>query len=836
MSIFKEYYRFGVLIQQVGKKRSSVKEKLILKIEGMTCASCANTVEKSLNSSAKVDLASVDFASKRAIVVPRNGSTRSEIIDIVEATGFNVLENNNGEYKEVELHIEGMSCASCASNVEKTLKVVPGVQDVNVSLANKSVSFKYSIDVKLKELKKRVKQSGYNLLVTEDETTEPGSLYIKELKSRVILGWLFILPLTLKMIVEMLLGSYIGTPQIAYILDLVFAFPVIFIIGFPVLKSTFMALRSRNYNMDSLIGLGTLAAYFTGILKLAGSQVESFVFVGAMIMGIHFIGNYLKERATGKASKAIKQLLGLGAKYAVLIDANGKEIKVPVGSLDVGNVVVVKPGEKIPVDGEVVEGVSTVDESIATGESIPVNKKAGDKVIGATINHTGYLKVKVDKTGDETFLAQIVKMVEEAQGSKVPVQAFADKVTAIFVPAILLLSIATFIFWIVFPGFTGSFLEMMSDYFPWISADKSVLGLAVFAFVATLVIACPCALGLATPTALMVGMGKGATSGIMIRNGEAIQVSRKIDTVVLDKTGTLTIGKPQLIDFKTQLPKERFIQLASSIENLSEHPIAYAITDYAKKLKVDYEPIRDFQIFTGQGIEAELDSCKMHLGNMRFFIDQNIDFEEYMTQIEVYQDSGYTVVLIACDLKCVGVIAVSDTVKSDSAEAVDQLIQMGIKVIMLTGDNPKSARVIANQVGIETLFADLLPQDKITVIKTLQSKGNTVAMVGDGINDAPALKQADVGIAIGSGTDIAIESASIILIGGSLKGVCKSIKLSKATFKKIQDNLFWAFFYNVIMIPVAIMGLLHPTIAEAAMALSSVSVVANSLRLKNEEL
>ncbi|MBI9034650.1 MAG: copper-translocating P-type ATPase [Bacteroidales bacterium] len=736
----------------------------------------------------------------------------------------------------IVFQIEGMSCVSCAQNVEKVLNEYSEISDVRISILNKTVSFKLTEDVDLSLLQKKVENIGCSIHLSNSSHKISNLDFIKVLKRRMMLGWAISLPLSLKMMGERFFGWYIGSENIAFTIDFILAALVIFVIGFPVLRSTYYALVRRNYNMDSLIGIGTMGAFSTGLLRLFGIEVESFVVIGALIISIHFVGNYLKEIASGHASATIKQLLELGAKQARVINKQGLMQDVPIKDLLVGQIILVEPGEAIPIDGVVIEGISAVDETIFTGESILIGKKCGDTVIGATINQFGLLKIRVDKTVDDTFLARIVRMIEDAQDSKIPVQAFADKATVFFVPAILILALLTFVFWITSPVFAIDLLEFLSYYFPWVSLDKSIFGVAVFASIATLVIACPCALGLAAPTALMVGIGKGVKAGIFFRNGETIQIAQKIDTVVLDKTGTLTTGKPQVVDYITHLDRTDFMQLAASVESLSDHPIAKSIVSYVRKKKIVPNKVDDFKIITGQGIEANINGCQVHLGNIRFFIEQQIDFGGYIMQVDAFQEMGYTVILLACDFKCVGIIAVHDTLKNDSIEAVKSLKELGIKVVMLTGDNEKSAKIIGGQVHVETIFADLKPEDKLNIIKTYQAKGNVIAMVGDGISDSEALEQADIGIAIGSGIEITNKSASITLVGESLMGVLKSINLSKATFSKIQNNLFWAFFYNVIFIPFAILGLLHPIIAEIAMALSAVTVIANSLRLKKLEL
>jgi Cu+-exporting ATPase len=742
------------------------------------------------------------------------------------------------EYREenAEYLVEGMSCSSCALTVENTLKHIPGVKNAFVSFATKKaeVTFvKGKADTSL--FKKRVKQAGYSLEEIKDKS-EQELAHLQSEKKRLVWAWLITIPLILKMIGEMFFNFIIGGNQIALILDLLLVFPVIFIIGFPVIKATIFSIRRLSFNMDSLIGIGTLAAYSTGILKLAGLDIENFVAVGAMIMTINLIGNYLKELASGRASQAIKQLLELGAKNAHLLLEDGTFADVPVNNLQVGSVVLIKPGEKVPVDGEIIEGHSSINEAMVTGESLPKDKSVGDKVIGATVNGEGVLRVKITKTGKDTFLAQIIAMVERAQSTKIPIQAFADKVTSVFVPVLLFIALGTFLFWFLFPETGRSILSLFGNLFPWLKPDTGVISMALFAAIATLVIACPCALALATPTALMVGMGKGATKGILIRNGQAIQTAQKIDTVVFDKTGTITMGKPSVVAYKSLYDADSFLIIAGSLENLSEHPLAKAIVNFTEQQDNAFIKPTNFNAKAGKGITAYLDQKEYFAGSKKYFKELGISFTSLEREIKHYEDLGYTTILFAENKTAIGVMAIADELKPDSVTVIQKLHALGVHTVMLTGDNQRAAQTIARSIHMDTVYAELLPQDKIAIIRQLQAQGKIVAMVGDGINDAPALKQAQVGMAIGTGTDIAMEAADITLVGSSLEGVLKAIKLSKATFKKIRQNLFWAFFYNVIAIPLAVLGLLHPLIAETAMALSSINVVSNSLRLKRVRL
>lgn len=737
------------------------------------------------------------------------------------------------------LDITGMSCTSCSSNIEKALSGLSNVKTANVSFTSKKVYLDVFDNIELEAVISTVKNLGYDAAVETDEPAVDDDRELDHLKrerKRLISAWAITIPVTLKMLGEMIFGFFPGGKTLALYIDLAAALPVIFIIGFPVIRSTFYAVKSFSFNMDSLIGIGTIAAYSTGILRLFGMDIENFAVVGAMIMSINFIGSYLKEAAAGRASQAIKQLLELGAKSAHKINADGSVTDAGVETLVPGDIVLVRPGEKIPVDGVIADGETSINESIATGESLPADRKAGDRVIGATVNLQGAIRIKIEKVGKDTFLYQIISMVEKAQGSKVPIQAFADKVTALFVPVVLLVAFGTFLFWTFFPGTGHQILTRFSSIIPWINLDRSTMSMALFAGIATLVIACPCALGLATPTALMVGMGKGAMNGIIIRNGEAIQTAQKIDVVVLDKTGTITEGKPVVTAVESMIPENEFLTLLSSVENLSEHPLARAIVEKGETENLKLKKPAGFKAVTGKGVEAVLGGRKIVAGSVGYFKELSIDTSSITDLISGFQEKGHTVILAARDDRLIGAVSIADEIKSDSREALDRLKEMGIRTIMLTGDNIRSANAIAKSAGIDEVRAQLLPRDKVEIIKQLQSAGNTVAMVGDGINDAPSLGQADVGIAIGTGTDIAIESADITLVSGSLAGVPKAVKLSRETFRKIKQNLFWAFFYNIVAVPLAVLGLLHPVVAEGAMAFSSINVVGNSLRLRKLDL
>ncbi|MEK6908770.1 MAG: copper-translocating P-type ATPase [Nanoarchaeota archaeon] len=629
-------------------------------------------------------------------------------------------------------------------------------------------------------------------------------------KRKLIWSWVFTIPIALLMLSERLFGYAIVEMPYSIIITLILGFPVLFIFGFDTIKSGLQGLFTFYFNMDSLIALGTLVAYLTGIFSFTGF-VTDYSGVSAMIMAFFTTGKYVESKARGRASSEIKKLLELGAKKSIVI-RNSKEIEISIEEVVIGDVMIVKPGEKIPTDGVVVKGGSSVDESMVTGESLPIDKLKGSNVIGATINQDGILYVKATKIGKDTFLAHIINLVEETQSSKIPIQKLADKITSVFVPIILVLSILTFVNW-------------------WLLFGN--LSKAIGVGVAVLVIACPCALGLATPTALMVGSGMGAKRGILIRKGEAIQTMKEIKTIVFDKTGTITKGKPEVTDIFSKVKESYLLQVVASLEKLSEHPIAHAIVSKAGLSK--YLKVTSFSIVRGKGIIGKIENKEFVVGNRALMNDRRINYSDFEIEIEKYETLGKTVMIIAEGKKVIGLIAVADAVKEESVEAIAKLNSQGYRTVMLTGDNEKTAKAIAEQVGIKEVIANVLPEDKAKKVEELQKDG-MVVFIGDGINDAPALKQSNVGIAMGTGTDIAIESGDIVLANGSLLGVVQAINLSKATFRKIKQNLFWAFAYNIVAIPLAVLGLLHPIIAEIAMALSSISVVTNANLLRRSKI
>jgi Cu+-exporting ATPase len=628
-------------------------------------------------------------------------------------------------------------------------------------------------------------------------------------KRKLILSWIFVVPIAVIMLSDRLFGVRIFQENAMTIVIMILSFPVIFIFGWETIRRGIKGLFTFYFNMDSLIALGTVIAYATGFLSFFGI-VSDYSGVSSMIMAFFTTGKYVESIARGKAGQEIRKLLQLGAKKARILRGR-KEIEVEIGEVKIGDIIVVRPGEKIPIDGIVVKGESSVDETMITGESMPTDKKKGSNVIGATINQDGVLYVRATKIGKDTFLAHIIKLVEEAQGTKIPIQKLADKITNIFVPTILIISILTFIDWL------------------YISKDVSKsLGIAI----SVLVIACPCALGLATPTALMVGSGMGAKNGILIRKGEAIQTMKEVKIIIFDKTGTITNGKPELKRFYSSNEKH-FLEILASMEKLSEHPISKAIVEKVKLKK--YLSVKNFKIIRGKGLEGEINRKKIIIGHERLMSEKSINFNSFKDKIKEFEEEGLTTAMLAENKKVIGIIGVADSIKSDSLEAIKMLHNKNYRTIMITGDNEKTAKAIASQAGINEVIANVLPEDKEKKVIELQKEG-MVAVVGDGINDAPALKQSNVGIAMGTGTDIAIEAGDIVLAKGSLIGVVQAINLSKETFKKIKQNLFWAFFYNIIAIPLAILGTLSPVIAEIAMATSSITVVSNANLLRRKKI
>ncbi len=736
------------------------------------------------------------------------------------------------------LRIKGMHCTGCANSIEKALQKIDWVNSANVNFASEQAVVTHAAaNGHRQDLLAAVQSAGFEVL---DEDTDKTAILseqaerVQHYRTQMIWAWGLTGPMMALMLAHMLLGVHIA------FLDLIFlvgALPVVFLIGAETHGSSLRAVRHGTTNMDVLISLGSIAAFCTGVAALF-LPVASYAAISAMIICFHITGRFLEFRAKGRASQAIHKLLTLEAKSATIL-INEKERVIPIAALAINDAMLVKPGEKIPADGVVTWGHSTVDESLATGESLPVGKQTGDEVIGATVNQEGALHVKATRVGQETFLSQVIRLVEECQGSKVPIQEFADRVTTIFVPAIIFLAVTTLVAWLAIPEKLAPMTEWAGSLLPWVDSGLGVTSMAIFAAVAVLVIACPCALGLATPTALMVASGRGAGNGILIRNGAAIQSLQEIDTVVLDKTGTITSGKPEVTDILTtgNLERQEVLRLAASAERNSEHPLAAAIV---ASIGPDSPALREaegFKAIPGKGVQCNIDGVPVFVGSPKWAASElAVNLGDLAESIAGFEQTGKTVVAVVRGKDPAGIIALADGTKNDSQDAIAQLKSLGLTTVMLTGDNQRTAESVAKDLAVDRVMAEVLPGEKMHEIKRLQAEGRHVLMVGDGINDAPALVQADVGMAIGTGTDIAIESSDVTLVSGSLLSVVRAINLSRATFSKIKQNLFWAYFYNVVMIPLAMLGLLHPALAEAAMAASSLNVVTNSLRLRKARI
>jgi P-type Cu+ transporter len=724
--------------------------------------------------------------------------------------------------RKAKIEIEGMTCASCASHVEKEL-VKLGAKNISVNAVAKKAFLE--TDASEGELMNAVKEAGYKPIrvefsdsasiqkqkIRKREGRPPEDYEVSMWKKKLLGVWILTGLLAIVMYSEMVFDVNLVPMEFMTPIMLILSFPIIFIFGYGTIKSGIKGIFKLRFTMDTLITLGTVIAYLTGIMSFF-MEIQDYSGVSGMIMTIFITGKYIEAKAKGRATKEIKKLLELGAKYATVI-RDKKEIEIPISEVKIGDILIVKPGEKIPTDGVVTKGESSVDESMVTGESVPVEKKKNSIVIGATINQDGVLHIKVTKVGKDTFLANIIKLVEEAQGTKVPIQEMADKITAVFVPVILVITFITFLSWMYLTGYDLS---------------RSV-GVAV----AVLVIACPCSLGLAVPISLTVGSGMGAKRGILIRKGEAIQTMKEIKTVVFDKTGTITEGKMSVenVYVSKNQTKNHLFEIAGSLEKLSEHPISKAIVKYANLSK--YSKVTGFKISRGKGLSGTINKKKILIGNEALMSENKISLKGLEGKIAEFEENANTTMIVVENKRIVGIIGVSDQLKKDSRKAISILNKRGYRTVMLTGDNERTAKAIARKVEIKTVIARVLPENKKKKVEELQRRG-MVAFVGDGINDAPALKQANVGIAIGSGSDIAIEAGDIVLAKGNIMGVVKAMSLSKATFSKIKQNLFWAFFYNGIAIPLAIAGMLNPVVAELAMASSSITVItnANLLRFK----
>jgi Cu+-exporting ATPase len=808
--------------------------KVQIAISGMHCAACAAAIEKELAKLSGVERVNVNLASEKAsIVYEPTRINLAGIRDAISRTGYEAV------VRKSVFPVSGMTCASCVGRVEKALSGVPGVVSVNVNLASEKATVEYLEGTELASLKRAVKEAGYELgaeAETLEDVTVTAQREIMALKHRVI----FAAVLGFSILAIGLGTSFVAKPYLLWAL----ATPVQFWAGWQFYRGTWAALKHRTADMNTLIAVGTSAAYFyslvavlfPGLFVARGLTPHVYFDTASIIIALILLGRFFEARARGRTSAAIKKLIGMQPKVALVI-RNGKEAEIPIEDVQVGDLVIVRPGERVPVDGVIRQGYSSIDESMITGESIPVEKKVGDEVIGATINKTGGFQFEATKVGRDTTLAQIIRMVEEAQGSKAPIQRLADVIASYFVPIVIGIAVVTFIVWY----FLG---------------PPPALTFGLLNFVAVLVIACPCALGLATPTAIIVGTGKGAENGVLIRSAEALERAHKITTVLMDKTGTLTQGEPRVTDV-IALPaysQEEVLRLVASAERSSEHPLGEAVVRAAREKNLKVSRPSDFKAIPGQGVEASVKDKKLLVGNLKLLQDRGLTLNGLEAEAKRFWQEGKTAMFLAVDGQVAGLITLADTLKPGAKEAVAALHKMGIEVVMITGDNRRTAEAMAQEVGIDRVLAEVRPEHKAQEVSKLQQAGKVTAMVGDGINDAPALAQADIGIAIGTGTDVAVETGDITLISGDLDGIVTAISLSKQTIRTIKQNLFWAFAYNSALIPIAAgalffvfgqtgvppglhfilgdYGFLNPILAAGAMAASSVTVVSNSLRLR----
>ncbi|MCM3790795.1 heavy metal translocating P-type ATPase [Domibacillus indicus] len=803
----------------------SVKETS-LQISGMTCAACAVRIEKGLNKLEGVENASVNLALEKSQIKYDPAKTNVEAIQKkIEDLGYGVIKEKK------EFDITGMTCAACATRIEKGLNKMEGVANANVNLALERASVEYNPSVlSQSDVIKKVESLGYGAAVKSDESGQENIDHrqkeIERQTGKFIFSVILSLPLLWAMVghFEFTSGLYVPVMLMNPWVQLALATPVQFIIGKQFYVGAYKALKNKSANMDVLVALGTSAAYFYSVYLSFESigqnahMVELYFETSAVLITLIILGKLFEAKAKGRSSEAIKKLIGLQAKNATVV-RDGQEMIIPIEDVLQGDIVFVKPGEKVPVDGEIIEGRSALDESMLTGESIPVDKTVGDHVIGSTINKNGFLKIKATKVGKDTALAQIIKVVEEAQGSKAPIQRLADVISGIFVPIVVGIAIVTFLVW-YFAVSPGEFAEALEK------------------FIAVLVIACPCALGLATPTSIMAGSGRAAEFGILFKGGEHLETTHRLDTIILDKTGTVTKGKPSLTDviLAEGIEENEFLALVGTAEKNSEHPLAEAIVEGIKEKGIELGSPDTFEAIPGFGIESTVKDKQLFIGTRRLMAKYNINVQDGLTTMENLEKQGKTAMLVAIDGRYAGIVAVADTIKETSKEAISRLQNMGLEVVMITGDNTQTAQAIAKQVGIKQVIAEVLPEGKAEEVKKLQLAGKKVAMVGDGINDAPALTVADIGMAIGTGTDVAMEAADITLIRGELTSIADAIFMSKKTISNIKQNLFWALAYNALGVPIAAAGFLAPWLAGAAMAFSSVSVVLNALRLQRIKL
>ncbi|MDQ0297765.1 Cu+-exporting ATPase [Salibacterium salarium] len=804
----------------------SEQEEISLNISGMTCAACANRIEKGLNKIEGVENVNVNLATERSNVTYNPEQTSpEEFEEKIEKLGYQV------EHDKAEFNVIGMTCAACANRVEKKLNKLSGVSEASVNLAMETAAVEYNPNsVSTNDMTEAIDKIGYELQEKADEeaTEDHRDKAIRKQTMKFAISALLSLPLLWTMVTHFEWTSFIWMPDILMNpwVQLALATPVQFIIGWQFYEGAYKALRSKSANMDVLVAMGTSAAYFYSIflgwqwLNNGATEMPELYFeASGIIITLIVLGKLFEARAKGRTSQAIKKLLGMRAKTAVVY-RDGNEVEIPVEQVQIGDTVVVKPGEKIPVDGEVLEGTSSIDESMLTGESMPVDKQPDDTVFGATMNKNGVLRMKASKVGKDTALSQIVKVVEEAQSSKAEVQRLADRVSGVFVPTVIGIAFVTFLIWITL-------------------VDPGNVGSALMPMISILVIACPCALGLATPTSIMAGSGRAAEIGVLFKGGEYLENTRSVETVVLDKTGTVTKGEPELTNVIAvgNWTNNQVVQYAASAEKDSEHPLARAIVDGAHSTSVSLMDVEGMEAIPGQGIRAMVNGSIVHVGTRKLMAEASVTVEEDTEErLQSFEAEGKTAMLVAVNGKYAGMVAVADTVKNTSKQAVHRLREAGLDVVLLTGDNQRTADAIAEQVGIDHVIAGVLPEEKSAEIQKLQEAGQKVAMVGDGMNDAPALATADIGMAIGTGTDVAIEAADITLMRGDVNSVADAILMSRKTMRNIKQNLFFAFVYNTLGIPIAAIGLLAPWVAGAAMAFSSVSVVLNSLRLQNIKL
>ncbi len=799
---------------------SNQEKQASFKVTGMTCAACATRIEKGLNRMDGVQEANVNLALEKS-VVQYNPEKISEhdLEKKIQDLGYGVVKEKK------EFAITGMTCAACSARIEKGLNRMSGVSQATVNLALERATVEYNpTELSAIDIIQKVEKLGYGAVdkSEEIETVDYRELAIQKQNRKFIFSLILSLPLLWSMVGHFSFTSFIYMPEILMnpFVQMALATPVQFIIGWQFYVGAYKALKNKSANMDVLVVLGTSAAYFYSVyqaFRYMGEHhaAELYFETSAVLLTLIILGKLFEAKAKGRSSEAIKKLMGLQAKNALVI-REGKEIEIPIDDVVVGDVLLVKPGEKIPVDGEMIEGNSAVDESMLTGESIPVDKKKGDALFGSTINTNGFIQMKATRVGRETALAQIIKVVEEAQGSKAPIQRQADRISGIFVPIVVGIAIITFLAWF--------FLVSPGEFTP-----------ALEALISVLVIACPCALGLATPTSIMAGSGRAAEFGILFKGGEHLETTQQIQTVILDKTGTVTNGKPTLTDVipAAGWSKDDFLAYVRAAERQSEHPLAKAIVAGAPNSTLHAE---SFEAIPGYGVKATIQNQFVLVGTRKLMHEHDIDIRGVLADMEALETQGKTVMLASVGGKYAGMIAVADTMKESSKKAIERLLEMGIEVVMITGDNARTAAAIAEEAGIKHYVAEVLPEGKAEEVKKLQASGKKVAMVGDGINDAPALAVADIGMAIGTGTDVAMEAADITLIRGDLNSIADAILMSRKTMRNIKQNLFWAFAYNTLGIPIAAIGLLAPWVAGAAMAFSSVSVVLNALRLQRVKL